>query len=80
MDDIAAVRAQVAQRMQAAREVFRLVQVLERDRAHARHDAHVEHDVFAVGDLDSDLGEAGSRSTHQKGHDIHGAPLHGALK
>ena len=38
-------------------------QVVEGDRAHARHDAHVEHDVLAVGDLDADLGEARARRT-----------------
>ena len=55
VDDEAAVGAEIAERVQAAREVVGLAEVIERDLPDARHDAHVQHDVAAVGDLDADL-------------------------
>jgi len=41
--------------VQAAIEVVRVAEHVQRDATHARHDAHVEDDVDAVGDLDPDF-------------------------
>ncbi len=61
--DEAALGAEVAERVQAAREIAvgaRRASDRAADLSHARHDAHVEHDVGAVGDLDADLRDARS--------------------
>jgi hypothetical protein len=76
--DEAAIGRQVAERVQAAREVARVAQVVEGDFPHAGHDPHVEHDILAVGDLDADLAEARARYAHEERHDVHRAALHRA--
>jgi hypothetical protein len=53
--DEAALGVAVERRVQAAVEVVRVAQHVERRAAHAGHDAHVEDDVDAVGELDADL-------------------------
>ncbi len=78
--DEAALGAEIAERVQAAREIVGAAEMLERDASHARHDAHVEHDVLAVGDLDADLREPRSLRSHQEGDDVHRAALHAALE
>ena len=67
---------EIAERVQAAREVVGRAEMIERDLPDARHDPHAEHDVPAVGDLDADLREARSRRAHQERDDVHRPPLH----
>ena len=57
---------QVAERVQAAREVVGPVERVEGHRADAGHHPHVQHDVPAVGDLDADLREPRAGRAHQK--------------
>ncbi len=66
--------------MQAAREVVRLAELLQRNLSDARHDAHVQHDVTAVGNLDTDFRIRRSGRAHQERHHEHGAPLHRPLE
>ena len=76
--DEAALGVEVAERVQAVREVVRIAQMVERDLADARHDAHAQDDVLAVGDLDADLRELRARRPHQERDDVERASLHGA--
>ena len=76
MDDEAAIGAEIAQRVQALREVVGFAEMIERRRSDARHDAHVQHDVSAVGDFHADLGVRRSGRAHQERHHEHRAPLH----
>ncbi len=76
--DEAPVRAQIAKRVKAAREVGRIADVPQRHLAHARHDAHVQHHVTAVCNLHAHLRIRRSRDSHQERDDEHRPSLHGA--
>ena len=80
MDDEAAVGTEVAEGVQAAREVVRIARWSSATLPDARHDAHVQDDVLAVGDLDADFGEPRSRRAHQERNHVHRPALHGALE
>ncbi len=80
MHDEPAIGAEVAERVEAPREVVRVAERVERDLADARHDPHVQDHVAAVGDLDADFREPRSRRAHQKRHHEQGAALHRAVE
>ena len=78
--DEAAVGREVAERVQPRHEVLGAAELLERRRAHARHDPHVRDDVGAVGDLDADLAEGRAERAHHVRDHVHRAALHGAVE
>ena len=78
--DEAALRVAVERGVQAAVEVVRVAEHVERDATHAGHDPHVEHDVDAVGQLDADLRHLRAGRSHDVRHDVHRAALHRAVE
>ena len=46
----------------------------------AGHNVHVQHNVDRIGQLNAYFGERRADRAHGIGDDIHGAPLHGAVK
>ena len=76
----AALGIQIERAMNSAVEVVGVAKLLERGRAHPRHDSHVQHDVDAVGELDADLRERRAERAHHVRHHVHRAPAHRAVE
>ena len=74
--DVAALRIEIGDGVDAAIEARRISEAVERDLPDAGHDPHVEHDVDRVGDLDADHGEGRVGLAHEVGDHVHGAALH----
>ena len=71
---------QVERAMNSAIEIGRFAKLLERRRAHPRHDSHVQHDVDAVSQLDADLRQRRPERAHHVRHHVHRAPAHRAVE
>src|SRR5437867_1187297 len=56
------------------------VEAVQRDLTHAGHDAHVGDHVWAVGNLDADLGVRRGDRAHDVRDDVHGSALHRVLE
>jgi hypothetical protein len=80
MHDEAAVRIEIADRVQAPHERALALDAAQGRIAHARHDAHVRDDVRAVCDLDAATGERRVDRAHAVRDDVHRAPAHRALE
>src|SRR5262249_3818535 len=80
VDDIAAHRVEITERMQAGNKIGGRAKAVGGDFAHARHDAHAGHYIGTVGSLDANLAERRIDWAHDIGHDVHGAATHSAVK
>ena len=78
--DVAALGIDVAEAVQAARELVVVAELLPGDVAHARHDAHADRDVERIGELHADLRQRRADRAHDERHDVHRPPAHAAVE
>jgi hypothetical protein len=80
MADEPAVGIHVERAVEAAVEVVRAAERVERALAHARHDSHVQDDVDAVRELHAELRHRGAERPHDVRHDVQRAADHRAVE
>ena len=78
--DVSALWIAVEHTMGATVELLGISQMIPGDLPHPGHDPHVQHNIDGVGQLNANLGQWGSRWSHEIRNDKKRPALHGSLE